>query len=59
MLYFAGKFSRGGAQVWEHVVQSYKFVFENTPKKLILKSLFPPMVEAILLSSSKKSAAGA
>ena len=54
MLYFAGKFSRG-AQVQERVVQSYKFVLDI----LILKSLFPPMVEAILLSSSKKHAAGA
>ena len=47
--------SAGGHASW-----GYISAFENTPEKLILKSIFPLKVEeAISLSGSKKSAVGA
>ena len=37
----------------------WNYIFENKPKKLILKSIFPKKVAAILLSGSRKGTVGA
>ena len=55
--HFAGKFSRG-LWVSERALLGYVSVFQNTPKKLTLKSIFALKVEATLLSGSKKGAVG-
>ena len=42
----------------ESAARVYIFVFEDTPKKLILKSIFPLKVDTTLFSGSRKVAAG-
>ena len=57
-MHFARKFSRGASgrrkSYWGFVS-----VFKNTPKKLILISIFPLKVAATLLNDSRKGAVGA
>ena len=57
-MHFARKFSRGASgrrkSYWGFVS-----VFKNTPKKLILISIFPLKVAVTLLNDSRKGAVGA
>ena len=46
----------GGFRVQERTLLRLLSVFENTPEKLIVKSIFPIKVAATLLGGSRKGA---
>ena len=56
--HFAGKFSRVPRVQEKKRCWGYVPVFQNTPEKLLLKSIFPSKVAVSLLSGSKKGAVG-
>ena len=56
--HFARKFSRGPRVQEREYCWSYRSVFENTPEKLLLQSIFPLKVAEILLSGLRKGTVG-